>query len=186
MTTTTSRSGDTTVENLLPSAAFTYEITRNFLARLAYGETIRRPNFGDLNPLTTYNRDVSNIGYGTASSGNPNLRATTSRNYDLTFEYYFDEATSAHFALFRREIDGLVVSTRRRISYTDNIGPYDYILSEPTNASNGELEGFEIGGSYFPKNLPGLLQGFGVQIAPFIRCFQVVKKTNLVLTIFVN
>ncbi|HWL15089.1 MAG TPA: TonB-dependent receptor [Opitutus sp.] len=163
MTTNNTRSGDTTVEKLLPSAAFTYEITRNFLARLAYGETIRRPNFGDLNPLTTYNRDVSNIGYGTASSGNPNLRATTSRNYDLTFEYYFDEATSAHFALFRREIDGLVVSTRRRISYTDNIGPYDYILSEPTNASNGELEGFEIGGSYFPKNLPGLLQGFGVQ-----------------------
>ena len=157
------QSGETTVEKLLPSAAFTFEIARNFVARLAYGETIRRPNFGDLNPLTTYNRDVSNIGYGTASAGNPNLKATTSKNIDLTFEYYFDEATSAHFALFKRDIDGLVVSTRRRVTYTDNIGPYDYILSEPTNASNGELEGFEIGGSYFPKNLPGLLDGLGVQ-----------------------
>lgn len=157
------RSGETTVEKLLPSAAFTFEIARNFIARLGYGETIRRPSFGSLNPLTTYTRDVSNIGYGTATAGNPNLRATTSRNYDLTFEYYFDEATSAHFALFKREIDGLVVNTRRRVTYTDNIGPYDYILSEPTNASNGELDGFEIGGSYFPKNLPGILDGFGVQ-----------------------
>ncbi|HEX2100439.1 MAG TPA: TonB-dependent receptor, partial [Candidatus Synoicihabitans sp.] len=66
-------------------------------------------------------------------------------------------------AFFKRDIDGLVVTTRRRVTYTDNIGPYDYILSEPTNASNGELEGFEIGGSYFPKNLPGFFDGFGVQ-----------------------
>ena len=163
MMTNNTRSGETTVEKLLPSAAFTLELSKNFFARLAYGETIRRPGFGDLNPLTTYNRDVSNIGYGTATSGNPNLRETTSRSYDLTFEYYFDEATSAHLALFRRDIDGLVVTTRRRITYTDNIGPYDYILSEPTNASNGELEGIEIGGSYFPKNLPGFLDGLGVQ-----------------------
>jgi TonB-dependent receptor len=157
------QSGETTVEKLLPSAAFTLELTDKLVARLAYGETIRRPNFGDLNPLTTYNRDVSNIGYGTATAGNPNLRETTSRSLDLTFEYYFDEATSAHLALFRRDIDGLVVTTRRRITYTDNIGPYDYILSEPTNASNGELEGIEIGGSYFPTNLPGVLNGLGVQ-----------------------
>ncbi len=163
MATNNTRSGETTVEKLLPSAAFTYELTDKLVARLAYGETIRRPGFGDLNPLTTYNRDVSNIGYGTATSGNPNLRETTSRSYDLTFEYYFDEATSAHLALFRRDIDGLVVTTRRRITYTDNIGPYDYILSEPTNASNGELEGIEIGGSYFPRNLPGFLDGLGVQ-----------------------
>ncbi len=163
MATGNTRSGETTVDKLLPSAAFTYELTDKLVARLAYGETIRRPNFGDLNPLTTYNRDVSNIGYGTASAGNPNLEATTSRNYDLTFEYYVDEATSFHLALFKRDIEGLVVSTRRRVTYTDNIGPYDYILSEPTNASNGELEGFEIGGEYFPKNLPGIFQGFGIQ-----------------------
>lgn len=163
MATANTLSGDTKVTKLLPSAAFTLDISDNFIARLAYGETIRRPNFGDLNPLTTYSRDVSNIGYGTASAGNPNLKETTSRSYDLTFEYYFDEATSAHLALFKRDIEGLVVSTRRRVTYTDNIGPYDYILSEPTNASNGELEGFEIGGDYFPKNLPGIFQGFGIQ-----------------------
>lgn len=156
------RTGKTTVEKLLPSAVVSFEITKQLIARLAYGETIRRPGFGDLSPLVTYARDVSNIGYGTATAGNPNLKATTSKSFDLALEYYFDEATSAHLAVFKREIDGLVVTTRRRVNYTDNIGPYDYILSEPTNASNGELEGFELGGTFFPKELPGFLKGLGV------------------------
>jgi TonB-dependent receptor len=155
-------SGDSSVSKVLPSAAFNFEISRNLIARLGYGETIRRPGFGDLNPLTTYNRDVSNIGYGTATAGNPDLEATTSKSFDLALEYYFDEATAAHVAVFKRKIDGLVVTTRRRVNYTDTIGPYDYILSEPTNASNGDLQGIEIGGDYFPKSLPGFLQGLGV------------------------
>lgn len=157
------RSGETTVSKFMPSAAFSFEITEKFIARLGYGETFRRPNFGDLSPLTTYTRDVSNIGYGTATAGNPNLKPTTSKSFDLAFEYYVDEATTAHFAVFKRNIDGLVVSTRRRVSFTDNIGPYDYILSEPTNASNGKIDGFEVGGNYFPKNLPGILNGLGLQ-----------------------
>jgi iron complex outermembrane recepter protein len=155
--------GEAKVSKLLPSAALSFEITKNFIARLGYGETIRRPNFGDLNPLITYNRDVSGIGYGTASGGNPDLKATTSKSIDLAFEYYFDEATTAHVALFDRKIDGLVVTTRRRVRYTDSIGAYDYILSQPTNASNGKLQGIEIGGTYFPKTLPGILKGLGVE-----------------------
>jgi iron complex outermembrane recepter protein len=155
--------GNAEVHKLLPSAAFSYEITDKLLARIGYGETIRRPGFNDLNPLITYTRDVTNIGYGTASGGNPDLKPTTSRNIDLALEYYLDESSVMHLTLFRREIEGLVVPSRRRVTYTDAIGPYDYILSQPANASNGELEGFEIGGRYYPKTLPGFLQGFGIE-----------------------
>src|SRR5690606_17741045 len=121
-----------------------------------------------LNPNITYVRDVTNIGYGTASSGNPNLRPTESRNYDLALEWYFgnDERNlnALYVALFKREIDGFVVDFRRRITATapGDTGPYDYILSQPDNASNGDLDGYEIGLVYFPDNLPGLLDGVGV------------------------
>jgi TonB-dependent receptor len=155
--------GDAGVSKVLPSASFSYEITPDLIARAAYGQTIRRPGFNDLNPLINYQRDVSNIGYGTASGGNPDLKPTESTNFDIALEYYFDEGSMIHIAGFRREIEGLVVGTRRRVSYTDSQGPYDYILSQPTNASDGELEGVEIGGKYYPKNLPGLFQGFGVE-----------------------
>lgn len=155
--------GNAGVSKLLPSAAFSYELTDNLIARAAYGETLRRPAFNDLNPLITYQRDVTNIGYGTAGGGNPDLEPTTSTSYDLALEYYFGEGSAAHVALFKREIDGLVVPFRRRVTYTDSQGPYDYILSQPGNASDGELDGVEVGFKYYPRELPGVLQGFGVE-----------------------
>lgn len=154
---------------LLPSGSLRFQITPSLIARASYAETLRRPNFNQLNPNITYVRDVTNIGYGTASGGNPNLRPTESRNYDLALEWYFGEdqrrLNALYLALFKREIDGFVVDFRRRVTATapGDTGPYDYILSQPDNASNGELEGYEIGLVYFPDNLPGLLHGLGVQ-----------------------
>jgi len=155
--------GTAGVSKVLPSAALNYEITKNFIARLAYGQTIRRPDFNALNPLITYTRDVTNIGYGTASGGNPSLKPTQSKNYDVALEYYFDEGTMASVNFFKKKIDALVVNGYRRVTYTDTIGAYDYILSQPLNASNGDLTGVEIGGKYFPKSLPSFLQGLGVE-----------------------
>jgi iron complex outermembrane recepter protein len=162
-------SASTEKSKLLPSGSLRYQIMPNLIARASYAETLRRPNFNQLNPNINYVRDVTNIGYGTASSGNPNLKATESRNYDLALEYYFGDdprrPNALYIALFRREIEGFVVDFRRRITATapGDPGPYDYILSQPDNASNGELEGYEIGLVYFPDHLPDLLQGFGIQ-----------------------
>ncbi|MBC2607343.1 TonB-dependent receptor [Pelagicoccus albus] len=148
-------------DDILPSFTVRYDAADNFRIRFSYGETLRRPGFNDLNPIINYVDDVTGIGYGTASGGNPNLVATTSKNYDLAFEYYMENAGSLHATLFRRDIEGLVVSFRNRVTYEG----YDYILSQPDNTSNGELEGVEIGWVYFPKDLPGVLDGFGVQAA---------------------
>lgn len=156
------KTGSASAAKLLPSAAVRYNITRDLRLRVAYGQTLRRPNFTDLNPTITYTRDVTNIGYGTASGGNSNLKPTESKNYDAAVEYFFDDATAIFASVFKRDIEGLVVGFRKRVTYTDAIGPYDYILSQPDNASNGKLDGYEVGGSFFPKNLPGLLNGFGV------------------------
>jgi iron complex outermembrane recepter protein len=159
----TGTTGNTGASKLLPSAATTFEITRRLYLRAAYGQTLRRPVFSDLNPNITYTRDVTNIGYGTASGGNPDLKPVTSTNYDVALEYYFDEATGISLAAFRRDIDDYIVSFRRRVTYTDDIGTYDYILTQPYNASNGKLQGVELGGKYYPKTLPGLLSGLGAE-----------------------
>ncbi len=151
--------GSVTKDKLLPSAALRFNITENFRFRLAYGETLRRPNFVDLNPTITYTKDVTGIGYGTASGGNSNLKPTESKNYDASLEYYFNDASAIFITAFRRNIDGLVVGFRRHVTYQG----YDYVLSQPDNASNGVLDGYEVGASFFPKNLPGWLNGLGVQ-----------------------
>lgn len=149
----------------LPSLALRYGITDDINIRFAYGETLRRPDFAALNANINYFEDVTNIGYGTASGGNPNLEPTESKNIDLGIEWYFAPSSSIYATLFKREIDGFVVDFRNRVSYEgdDDIDAGDYILSQPDNASAGELSGIEIGLVYFPENLPQILDGFGIQ-----------------------
>ncbi|EDY83197.1 TonB-dependent receptor subfamily [Verrucomicrobiia bacterium DG1235] len=168
--------GSTSTSDLLPSFMVRYDWTPSFRTRFSYGETLRRPGFASLNPIIHYFDDVTNIGYGTASGGNPNLRATTSKNYDLSFEYYMEDAGTVNVTLFKREIDGLVIDFRNKIIY-DN---YDYVLSQPENASNGKLDGVEIGWVYFPDDLPGILDGFGVQASyTMLNSSQDVPETDL-------
>ncbi|WP_041524114.1 TonB-dependent receptor [Gilvimarinus agarilyticus] len=156
-----SASKDTT--EFLTDLSLRYNITDELLVRASYGETLRMPNFIDLNANITYFDDVSNIGYGTASGGNPDLKPTTSQNYDLSLEYYFGEASSAYITLFRRDIENLVVSFRNRVQADiPGFNADTFTLSQPDNASEGMLEGVEVGFSYFPDNLPGALDGLGV------------------------
>ena len=152
-------SASASASKLLPSLMLRYAFTPNLMLRGAYGETLRRPAFNQLNPNIIYVEDVTNIGYGTASGGNPGLAPTESKNYDLGLEWYFSPGSAVYATLFRREIEGMVTDFRRRATFEN----YDYILSQPDNASNGELEGLELGVVWFPENLPGLLDGFGVQ-----------------------
>lgn len=152
-------SASKSVSKALPSFMLRYAITDDLLARFSYGETLRRAAFAQLNPNINYVRDVTNIGYGTATGGNPDLSPTESKNYDLSLEWYFAESSSLYATLFKREIEGFVVDFARRVEYEN----YDYILVQPDNASNGELEGLELGLVYFPDNLPGALDGFGIQ-----------------------
>ena len=150
---------------LLPSGSLRFAITPDLYLRASYAETLRRPNFADLNPNIIYVKDVTNIGYGTATGGNPNLRPTESQNFDLALEWYFDKGNALYVSAFKRKIDGFVVGFRKRVSaiVPPDTAPYDYILSQPDNASNGELQGVEVGVVYFPDYLPEPLKGLGVQ-----------------------
>lgn len=151
--------GDSSKSKVLPSFTVRYNLMENLMARFSYSQTIRRPAFVDLNAAITYVEDVTNIGYGTATGGNPGLDPTESTNYDFSLEYYFDDNGAVYGTAFRREIDGLVVPFRSRVNYEG----YDYILTRPDNATDGELSGFEFGVVYFPTNLPDFLEGFGIQ-----------------------
>lgn len=146
----------------LPSFTARYEITDNLRVRFNYGETLRRPTFGDLNPNYTLTGDLTNVGYGTGSRGNPNLKPTTSKNFDLALEWYFERNSAIYATLFRREIDGLVVPITS-LTTVDNSGlnTNRFLVTRPENASNGVLKGVELGLTYFPTYLPGPLDGLG-------------------------
>jgi TonB-dependent receptor len=153
-------SDDTSIDDILPSITLRYAVTDNFMLRANYGETLRRPNFTDLNPNLTLRDDLSNLGFGLGSGGNPELKATTSKNYDLTAEWYFMEDSAIYGTVFKRDIEGLVVVLARRQTIPNDIYNTDeFVITQPVNASDGELEGIELGFVLFPD----ALRGFGLQ-----------------------
>jgi TonB-dependent receptor len=151
------------VSDFMPSVTLRYDITDNFRLRANYGETLRRPNFGDLNPNFTLVQDLTGVGYGTGTGGNPDLTAAKGKNYDLTAEWYFGRDSGIYGTLFRRDIDGLVVPYVQTLNIPGTGLNVDvFKVTRPVNASDGKLEGVELGFVYFPE-LPGVLNGLGAQ-----------------------
>ncbi|VXC78874.1 TonB-dependent receptor [Sphingomonas sp. AX6] len=160
-------SGSQTTSRLLPSATLRYELFDNFRIRFNYGQTLRRPGFADLNPNLNLVGDLTGIGRGSGSGGNVDLQPTTSKNYDLALEWYFARDSAIYTTVFRREIEGLVVPITSLIEFAtpplnDAAQTTRFGITRPENASNGVLEGIEVGVTLFPR-LPGIFNGFGLQ-----------------------
>jgi iron complex outermembrane receptor protein len=151
------------VDDILPSLTLNYAATDKLRLRFNYGETLRRPDFPLLNANFSLVEDLSGIGYGTGSGGNPELEATKSKNTDLTVEWYFAEDSAIFGTLFKRDIEGLVVPLTRRLTIpNDDYNTDEFVITQPVNASQGELEGIELGFLWFPE-LSGPFKGFGLQ-----------------------
>jgi TonB-dependent receptor len=154
---------DTSVDDLMPSVTLLYSVTDNFRLRFNYGETLRRPDFTALNANFGLTEDLTGVGYGTGTGGNPELEATKSKNFDITAEWYFSDDSAIFGTLFQRDIEGLVVPLTRRITIPGTgLNTDEFVVTQPVNASDGELKGIELGFVWFP-NLTGFLNGFGVQ-----------------------
>lgn len=159
----TRSSAKKSVSDVLPSLTLRYALTDDVNLRFNYGETLRRPAFADLNSNFALTGDLTQVGYGTGTGGNPDLEAATAKNYDLTAEWYFARDSAVYATLFRRDIDGLVVPLTRRITIQNTgLNTDQFVVTQPVNASDGKLEGIELGFVYFPDYLPGILRGLGV------------------------
>jgi len=151
-------------QRFLPSATLRYDLTDKLKLRFNYGQTLRRPDFASLNPAYNLTGDLTNVGYGSGTAGNANLKPTTSTNYDLALEWYFARGSAFYTTLFRRDVEGLVVSLPSRVTVTGTgLNTNSFVVTRPQNASNGKLQGAEVGFTLFPQKLPGLLKGLGVQ-----------------------
>ena len=151
------------VDDFMPSVTLRYDVTDSFRLRANYGETLRRPAFADLNPNFTLVQDLTNIGYGTGTGGNPDLEAAQGKNLDLTFEWYFAEDSAVYGTYFKREIEGLVVPyVQTLVIPGTGLNVDTFKVTRPVNASDGDMDGFELGFLYFPQ-LPGVFNGLGLQ-----------------------
>jgi iron complex outermembrane recepter protein len=162
-TATATNSNDT----ILPSIMVRWGITEDLMARVSYTEVFELPTFAQLSPYVNYVGDVTNIGYGTATGGNPDLEPIESENYDISLEWYFSEGSVLYGTWFQRDITNNIVPFRNVVLYNDpndnpDRGLYPYVLSQPDNAGEAQLDGWEFGLTWFPV-LEGWWDGIGFQ-----------------------
>ena len=127
--------------NWLPSVLLKYDVNDDLKLRASFTETLSRPKYSALIPSVNYNRADEE-----ATIGNPNLKPTTSYNFDLSAEYYFKSVGLVSVSLFYKSINNVIVDEvwKGMDSQLPITGTYDYEISKPINAYDADLFGVEV------------------------------------------
>ncbi len=98
-------------DHLLPSIDVDIEPTLNTKLRASYGESIGRPGWGDIQGGQTLT-NLARAEGGVGAQGNPDLKPLKSKNFDLSFEWYYAKGSFAAVGFFRKEISNYVGVTQ--------------------------------------------------------------------------
>lgn len=146
--------------DVFPSAQARYELDSSTLLRLAYSTAIARPGFNQVSPSLTVD-----VGAGLVAQGNPNLKPTTSNNFDLTVERYLPHAGILSAGVFYKDIKDYIAS-RVTTETFPNSGLYAGLVGPTrfnswTNLDKSHAAGLELNYEQRFKELPGIWSGLG-------------------------
>ena len=149
--TSTPTSGEGNYTNLLPSVLMKYNLSSRSLIRGSVTSTLARPNYYDLVPYISFSRDDLE-----AEFGNPDLKAATATNVDVSYENYLPNVGLISAGVFYKRINNFI--------YTESINDFEYNgttydAQTPKNGEVANVQGLELafqrtlGKSGFAKNL---------------------------------
>ena len=161
-------------ENWLPSFNAKLDFGNGMLVRAAASKGISRPDLsafatgGGISDNTNNLRAAGTLATGPLFqifTGNRLLRPTSSWNYDLSFEWYFDDVGSITVSGFLKDIKGIVNGGAIVRGFTSPSGvSTDVLVNGPVNSDGGTLKGAEIAYQQTYDFLPGFLSGLGAQL----------------------
>ena len=122
--------------NLFPSVHATYDLPRQHALQISYSRRIRRPQYNDLSPFSTFS-DNRNFW-----SGNPNLNPEFTNAFELGHIKYFSKGSMSSSVYYRHTNDK-ILSIRR-------VNEQGYSATRPENLSSENSFGAEFAGSYSP------------------------------------
>lgn len=152
--------------NVLPSLNLRGKLTDQLQLRFAASANLARPTFGQLNPSLSITEpgstQVNEI--HSASGGNPQLKPMTSRNLDLSLEWYFSRTGSLTIAGFYKHVKNYIQTAvaTRPIAFQSG-KTYNFDVTSYLNADDAKVKGVEVAYQQFFDFLPGFLKGFGAQ-----------------------
>jgi TonB-dependent receptor len=153
-------SDENSYTNVLPGVHFKYDATNNTILRFAWTNTLARPNYVDLIPRAEIvNEDAEVI------VGNPELDPTTSMNFDLNAEHYFESVGIVSGGLFYKRINDFIYTFITE-SEDDSFGTgtTGYDIFQPLNGDSASIFGAEVSFQRQLDFLPGFARNFSIYL----------------------
>ncbi|UNK42791.1 TonB-dependent receptor [Luteimonas sp. S4-F44] len=97
-------------DHFLPSLDMSLEVAENMVLRGSYSQTLGRPGWQQIQGGLTL-ADIVRVDGGDGSLGNPALEPLKSTNFDLSFEWYYGEASFVSVGWFRKNIRNFISDT---------------------------------------------------------------------------
>ena len=161
---------DRSYDDLLPSLNLVAEVTPDVLVRFGAAKVMSRPGLGNLTPGVTVSVSGGNR---TVTGGDPLLEPFRAKTADLSFEWYYAEESLLSLALFYKDIDSFVQTSRETRPYSSSGLPAsllagtnatvddDFQFNIPVNTPGGDLTGAEISWQQPFHALPAPFNNFG-------------------------
>ncbi|WP_422106970.1 TonB-dependent receptor [Winogradskyella sp.] len=152
---------DNSYTNVLPSIHLKYDLNRKTVLRLAWTNTLARPDYQDLVPFRNIINEDEEI-----ELGNPGLEATTAMNFDLMAEYYFDNVGIISGGVFYKDIQDFIYVSQTIAADNNDLGPgtAGYNVFQPLNGDAAEVLGFELAFQRQLDFLPGFAKNFNIYL----------------------
>ncbi|WP_445229752.1 TonB-dependent receptor [Duganella rhizosphaerae] len=166
---------DNSYHNFLPSLNLRLKASDTLQFRFAASSALSRPDFSDLQAYTSLSQTadtltvngvttVRSLDQSGTGSGNPNLRPTTSKQIDLTMEWYFAPTGSFTAAVFNKNLKDVIIKQVYNYQLTDATGKaQNFTVTGPINGAKGHARGVELAFQQYFDKLPGALSGLGMQ-----------------------
>ena len=152
--------GENSYTNVLPGVHLKYDVSTNTILRFAWTNTLARPNYQDLIPRAeVINEDKELV------LGNADLNPTTSMNFDLMAEHYFESVGLISGGLFYKNIDEFIYTFIYEAP-DDNLGAgtEGYDVFQPLNGDSATIFGMEFAFQRQLDFLPGFARNFSLYL----------------------
>ncbi|MBN2649508.1 MAG: TonB-dependent receptor [Prolixibacteraceae bacterium] len=140
--------------NIMPSIILKHNFSKDSKLKASWTNTLSRPRYIGLVPRVEINQEDNEIGIG-----NPDLIPTTSMNFDLMYEYYFNSVGIFSAGVFFKDINDFIAETV--------MDDYEYLnntwdeFKQDINAGDANLLGFEVALQRQFDFMPGFLKQTG-------------------------
>jgi TonB-dependent receptor len=179
------RTAKTTHHHLLPSLNISFELTDDWLLRLAASKALSRPDIGLMKNYLSVRSDLPGRGtqdsderYVTDADGkitgvnprylgsayNPSLKPVTAKQFDVSLEHYFEDGGMFALAAFHKDFDDFIQYSSRDEQITQNGITRTVTVKGPLNGEGAAVYGAEASITKFFNFLPGAWSGLGLQL----------------------